>query len=140
MASMMAMMAGKGKGNGKGNGKGKGMVQQHNVKQAKMGAEPTHPKAALAESVRLLLGRSATKEDIIYEYEEVDGPQFVATLSIPGMEDGRTFKGAPGASKKEAETSAAEKAGKVLAKAVRPLREAQAAAKAEKNKAGLAKL
>merc|ERR1711971_619926 len=106
---------GKAKANGKGNGKGFGMMQQQNMKQVQQhnlkgkangkgkgkANGQTHPKEELGEAVSLLLGQvQITKDDILYEMEQLEDQRFIATLSIPGMGDGRTFKGVPGRNKK----------------------------------------
>jgi len=123
--------------NMKGGGKGKsfGKVQQQFVKQMANGRPEQNPKGDLGSALPLLLERSCTKEDCVYEVSE-EGDKHVAVLQIAALSGGKTeFRGKPADNKKEAERNAAQKALNVLSKEIKVARAAHAAAKAEKEKA-----
>jgi len=97
-------------------------------------AEPVPPKSRLHNSMHLLLGRNATKEDVGYETVQLEDGNYVSTLSLPGYDAGCVYQGAPGQNKKDAEQNAAEVANQQLQEVVAPLEEEHKAKKARINR------
>lgn len=100
-------------------------------------------KDVLISKVCLLLGRPATKEDIVWSVEvnqNVEGkaPKHVGSVTI--AEKGQTFTGTPQWSHKEAENDAAKVAIEALWDEIIPLEEEQKAKRKKKNEESLAKL
>merc|ERR1719265_2710394 len=95
----------------------------------------TNPKGQLSAALCMLLGRSATKDDCVYEFSEEKG-KHVATLTIAALTTEKTeFKGKPAANKKEAEANAARKALNVLSKEIKEAKTAHDKVKKEKEQA-----
>lgn len=117
------------------------MMQQQGTKR-KQGAmqpvmrqpEPDSPKNRLQQGVQLILGRSVTRDDMIFVVEE-EGDIFKATCTITHLS--QTYEGEPQASKKLAEVSAAEVALLALEDQIAPLKEVHEANKKQKRKAEL---
>jgi dsRNA-specific ribonuclease len=103
-------------------------------------AEDVHPKSRLAYAVTLLLGRSASKEDVVYECVEVEPKSYAAFLRLPTYDPESSFEGEIASSKKEAETNAAKAALEFLSDLVAPLEEEQKAKKAKLKKESLQNL
>merc|ERR1712178_603782 len=119
-------------------------VQQHILKQQQgqaqgRGGNDSNPKGDLSAALCLLLDRSATKDDCVYEHNELEtkhGKKFEATLTISALTTERTeFKGKPADNKKDAEKYAAQKALNVLGKEIKEARKAKDEIDAEKRKA-----
>merc|ERR1712194_237658 len=95
-----------------------GKVKKQHIKQATVVAK-AHPKQDLSVALHALLERSATKEDMVYETEEVNGT-FITTLQVAALETERTeFKGKPAESRKLTEANAAQKCLNVLQKEIK---------------------
>jgi len=115
-------------------GGGKGGVQQHHLKQTSSGGD-TNPKGVLSTALCMLLGRSVTKEDCVYEVTEEKG-KHVATLTVSALTTEKTdFEGKPAADKKSAEANAAKKALNVLSKEIKEAKAAHDVVKKEKEQA-----
>lgn len=93
------------------------------------------PKSRMCHALALILGHSATKEDMTWTVESVEG-KFVGTLECLGQ----TFTGEPANSKKGAEHAAAEAALEALADKIQAAEEEHKEKKAAKNRESLAKL
>lgn len=76
-------------------------------------------KTRLSQVLPLLLGRSATKDDSVYEITEEDG-KYTAMLSLAALNrDTIDFTGKPAPTKKEAEQNAAKQALAVMAEEIK---------------------
>merc|ERR1740117_443407 len=105
----------------KGGGKGGGNTSQH-----------TNPKGDLSAALCLLIGRSCTKDDCVYETTEEKG-KHVATLTVAALTTEKTeFIGKPASSEKEAQANAAKKALNVLSKEIKEAKAAHEVVKKEK--------
>merc|ERR1711920_458022 len=84
-------------------------------------------------AVNLLLGRSITKEDVVFETIEDPPGTHTSTVGIPELVPDRGFQGEPGANKQEAEANAAAAAlQEQLEDQVAPIAEEHAANKKAK--------
>merc|ERR1712204_56937 len=83
----------------------------------------------------MLLGRSCTKDDCVYEVTEEKG-KHVATLTVAALTTEKTeFKGKPAANAKEAQANAAHKALNLLSKEIKEAKAAHDVVKKEKEQA-----
>lgn len=119
----------------KGGGKGKrGVVQPQFLKQLALPQGPS-AKHQLAQALQLLLCRSCTKDDCVYEMTEERGKQ-IATVTIADLPTERKeFKGKPSNDEREAQMNAAQKVLNCLSKEIQTAREERDAVRAEKTKA-----
>lgn len=92
-------------------------------------AGPPEGKSQLSHFVQMILQRSVTKEDIVYDTTEAEG-NCKCTVTLP-QNDNQSFKG-EGPTKKDAEMAAAKAACAVLAPIAAPLIEEHKAKKAKK--------
>merc|ERR1719491_2512713 len=116
----------KGGGKGGNNSGGKGGANS---------GRDTNPKSTLSTALCMLLGRSCTKDDCVYEVTEEKG-KHVATLTIAALTTEKTeFKGKPAANAKEAQANAAQKALNVLSKEIKEAKAAHDVVKKEKEQA-----
>jgi len=93
------------------------------------------PKNRLNRALTLLLERSVTKEDLVYEMSE-ENNKHVAVLKVPALSTEWTeFKGKPGLTKRDAQVNAAQKALNVLSKEIKEATTAHEAVQEEKRKA-----
>lgn len=98
-------------------------------------------KSKLIQGVHLIVQRPLTKEDMVYQTEEVVGQEQKFSGSVTITATGQTFASdRPAGSRKDAEHAAAEVALKALEAQFAPLQEEQKAKKARKNKEGIEKL
>merc|ERR1712087_423759 len=97
---------------------------------------PQDPQSRLRWAVNLLLGRSITKEDVVFEtVEDPSTGTYTSTVGIPEVVPDRGFQGEPGANKKEAEANAAAAAlQEQLETQVAPIAEQHEANKKEKQR------
>jgi len=104
--------------------------------------QPDNAKARLNQVAQLLKGSPLAKGDILYECVEVEGG-FVATVTLAPADaigEGETvWEGTAAASKKQAETNAAEVALDALKDQVEPLEEEHRAKKAKLKRESLEK-
>jgi len=92
-------------------------------------------KERLNQGLTLLLGRSCTKDDCVYEMSE-ENKKHIATLTIPELTSATNeFKGKPAQDKKSAQQNAARKAVNMLGKEIKEAKKVHDAEKAEKEKA-----
>lgn len=106
-----------------------------------------NPKYKLHHGVSLMIAnasaRNATKEDVSYTVTAQEGskpPLFMATVTIPEYEGGKSFSGEWCEGKQKAEHSAAQAALTAMADIFGALEEEQAAKKKAKNKKELEEL
>merc|ERR1711957_131512 len=91
-------------------------------------------KHALQTAVQLLMGRSSTKEDIVYSFSEEDG-KHIAVVSLPAIDaDEKEFTDRAKATEKDAAISAAMEALQKLKKDIKEASAKRNAAKEEKHK------
>merc|ERR1712217_238345 len=101
------------------------------------------PKCRFSWAMALILGQSASKDQVVYESEQVGEGSYQATLHAPDlaefMGDDKIFTGEPAETKKSAEQNAAAVAWAALEPSMQDVI-AQHEAKKEKNAESLAKL
>merc|ERR1712183_33532 len=94
---------------------------------------------ALRKAVQLLMGRPATKEDIVYSFSE-EGGKHIAVVALPAIDaDQKEFTGRAKESQKDASMSAAMEALQKLKKEVKEASAKRNAARQEKHKERRAK-
>eukprot|EP00932_Pfiesteria_piscicida_P016428 SRR837773.3349.p1 GENE.SRR837773.3349~~SRR837773.3349.p1 ORF type:complete len:365 (+),score=173.12 SRR837773.3349:63-1097(+) len=113
-------------------------------KTATEGADPRvgEGKSHLLYVVQMLLGRPATKEDVLYDVTETaeGSGVFTATVKVPGHNGGAdTWAGEEAKTRKDAEMSAASIAAAALEETAAPLIEAHKQRKLEKQQEMMAK-
>jgi len=97
-------------------------------------ATPLDPKTKLNQSMMLLLGRTLTKTDLVFETVATGENVFSTTLTIPEYDAAAVFKSGNKESKKVAENAAAENALKKWANKLSKLEAEQKAKKDEVKK------
>merc|ERR1712194_745419 len=112
----------------KGKGKGKG---KH---QGKGGKSCGPPRAELMGALSMLLKRSATKDDCVYELSEEDGKQ-KCLLKITALDtECKEFQGKPAEDENAAKANACREALKGLSAVIKEARKERAAVQDEKRK------
>jgi len=96
-------------------------------------------KQTLARYASLILGKSATKDDLSYTSEEDQGGRWISTVNFTSYM-GKTWTGHACQNKKEAEQAAAEIAVGELEEIVQPIEEERKAKLREKNREKLQKI
>jgi len=97
-------------------------------------ADADNPKGRLHNALHLILGRNATKEDLVYETSQLEDGTHVSTCSLPTYDAACIYQGEPAISKKEAEKNAAEVTLLELQDIVAPLEEEHKAKKQRLNR------
>jgi len=129
------------KGAGKGGAKG---APAQGVKRKAPGTEEVNPKSKLGESVTLLIGRSIAKGDMEFQTVAIEegnpNTQFVSSAALPTYDSSQVWEGAPGATKKDAESNAATVVLEALAEVIAVAAEEHREKKARKDEEKRAEL
>merc|ERR1711957_235212 len=118
--------------------KGCGKAARGNKGRGKAAQGSESQKHALQTAVQLLMGRSSTKEDIVYSFSEEDG-KHIAVVSLPAIDaEEKEFTGRAKATEKDAAQSATQEALQKLKKEIKEASATRNAAKEEKHKERIA--
>lgn len=123
---------------------GQPVVEQPPAKKAKKGGAPEEPKGRFTWAMTLILGQATTKDQVVYETEQVGDGSYQSTLSAPDLTqflgEEKIFTGEPADSKKGAEANAAEVAWRDIEPHMKDIIADHEAKRKEKNAESLAKL
>lgn len=115
--------------------KGKGKKRKGPEEVSQSSGRNDGPKEKLAQACQLLIGRSLTKGELVYDVQDDGLGQFVATVTLPAYDPNTTHLGSPGATQREAEFSAAAVAMAALHDEIETAHQAKKARKALQSEA-----
>merc|ERR1711920_5368 len=113
--------------------RGNAGVQANAATQPK-GTPPSDPQSRLRWAMNLLLGRSVTKEDVVFDTAEVEGGVFQSSCRLPNLPhySDQVYTGEPAENAKAAEVNAAKIAMDQLEEVVQPVAAEHEAKKKQK--------